>query len=321
MLNKIEKKILAGGGITFDEALALTRFKGEDILDLVSAGNRVARHFKGNSLEICSIINARSHGCSEDCSFCAQSYRYNAGVRPYPMTAPEKILEQAISMEKAGAGSFSIVTSGRGISEGDLDKVISALILLKKETGLKLCASLGIIDERKALLLKEAGLSMYHHNLESPSTFFPWVCTTHTFEERVNTVKAAQKAGLRVCSGGIVGLGETPAQRVELAFAILDLGVDSVPVNFLHPIAGTPLEHREPPLPLACLQTLAIFRLVLPQSVIRLCGGRKEGLRSLQPLAFMAGANGVMIGDYLTTKGEDLKRDFQLFADLGLVPR
>lgn len=318
MLNEIGNRIMGGGDITEDEALLLTRLKGMEILDLISLGNRIIRHFRGNRLEICSIINAKSGNCSEDCRFCAQSSRHKTGARVFPMASPGDILEQAIAMEKAGARRFSLVTSGRGITDRDLEKALLAFELLKEETGLDLCASFGIIDENKALLLKKAGVTMYHHNLETAPRHFSRVCSTHTYQDRVSTIKAAQKAGLRVCAGGIIGLGETPAQRVELAFEIRRLGVDSVPINFLNPIGGTPLEDFIPPHPLESLQTLAIFRLIAPQSVIRLCGGRKEGLRGLQALAFMAGADGVMIGDYLTTRGEELNNDFKMFADLGL---
>ncbi|HBV95582.1 MAG: biotin synthase [Peptococcaceae bacterium BICA1-7] len=318
MLNQIENRLLGGGDLTEEEALLLTRLKSMEILDLISVGNRVTRHFRGNRLEICSIINARSGNCSEDCVFCAQSSRHKTGARVYPMASPGDVLKQARAMERSGAKKFSLVASGRGISDRDLEKALLAFELIKRETGLELCASFGIIDENKAMLLKEAGVTMYHHNLETAPSHFSRICSTHTYQDRVNTIKAAQKAGLRVCSGGIIGLGETPAQRVELAFEIKRLGVDSVPINFLNPIGGTPLEGFAPPVPLESLQTLAIFRLIAPRSVIRLCGGRKEGLSGLQALAFMAGADGVMIGDYLTTRGEELNNDFKMFADLGL---
>lgn len=318
MLHEIYNKILEGGDITEDEAFFLTRIKGTEILDLISAANRITRHFRGDRLEICSIVNAKSGNCSEDCSFCAQSSRYKTGAKIYPMAAPREILDQALAMERWGAKRFSLVTSGKGISDRDLEAVLVTLDLLKRNTGLQLCASLGIIDENKALLLKQAGLTMYHHNLEAAPSFFSQICSTHTYEDRVSTILAARKAGIGVCSGGIIGLGESPLQRVELAFEIRRLGVESIPVNFLSPIRGTPLEDSKSPLPLICLQTLAIFRLIMPKSVIRLCGGRKDGLRELQALAFMAGADGVMIGDYLTTRGEELIKDFRMFADLGL---
>ncbi|MFZ5634750.1 MAG: biotin synthase BioB [Bacillota bacterium] len=318
MLREIEERILNGDCITGEEALRLTELREQEIYELIFVSNRVTRHYRGLKLELCSIINARSGNCSEDCKFCAQSARYDTGAKAYPMVSPEETLRQAMIMEKAGAKRFSLVTSGRGISDCDLETVLVAIGLLRRETGLNLCASLGIIDEKKALMLKEAGVSMYHHNLETAPSYFSRICTTHSYGDRVETIKAARRAGLRVCAGGIIGLGESFSQRVELALEIRRLGVDSVPVNFLNPIRGTPLGNSPIPPPLSLLHALAIFRLILPGSVIRLCGGRREGLRDLQALALMAGADGVMIGDYLTTKGEDLSKDMQMFADLGL---
>jgi len=316
MLKQIEQRLLAGGNITRDQAGALMNLKGLEILDLISVSNRVTRRIRGAEIELCSIINARSGNCSEDCGFCAQSSRFATGAESYPVISPEEALRHAAVMEQAGAQRFSLVTSGRGIPERDFEKALSIFDLLKRETGLRLCASLGIIDEEKALALKKAGVTMYHHNLETCREFFPRICSTHTYDDRVKTIRSAKKAGLRVCSGGIAGLGETLGQRTDLAFEIRDLGVDSVPINFLTPIRGTPREKVSPLPPMELLHTLAIFRLVLPKALIRLCGGRAN-LRSLQPLAFMAGADGVMIGNYLTTKGQDLQNDLQMLADLG----
>ncbi|MFZ5643711.1 MAG: biotin synthase BioB [Bacillota bacterium] len=318
MLKQIEQRLLAGENITRDMAEGLSNLKGMEVLELISISNRVTRQFRGAEMELCSIINARSGSCSEDCSFCAQSSRFATGSDSYPMISPGKALKHAAAMERAGAKRFSLVTSGRGISDRDFEKALVIFALLKRETGLRLCASFGIIDDNKALALKKAGVTMYHHNLETPRQFFPQICSTHTYDDRIKTISSAKKAGLRVCSGGIAGLGETLRQRIDLAFEIRDLGVDSVPVNFLTPIRGTPLENKSPLPPLELLHTLAIFRLVLPKAQIRLCGGRSN-LRSLQPLAFMAGADGVMIGNYLTTKGEDLQNDLRMLSDLGFL--
>lgn len=319
MIYEIVQKVINGEKLSRDEAISLTEIDDGYIPELLSMSNRVARHYRGHRLELCSIMNARSGKCSEDCKFCAQSGAYDTGAKIYSMAGTEEILKQAAVMEKAGAKRFSLVTSGRGISERDLDTVLEALALLKRKTGLELCASLGLIDEKKARMLKAAGLSMYHHNLETAPDFYPRICTTHTYQDRVDTINAAKRAGLRVCAGGIIGMGETFAHRVEMALEIRRLGVDSVPVNFLNPIPGTPFQDILPPTPLDLLHTLAVFRLILPEAVIRLCGGRKTGLRRLQPLAFMAGADGVMIGDYLTTMGEDLEQDIQMFQDMGFT--
>ncbi|MFZ5596948.1 MAG: biotin synthase BioB [Bacillota bacterium] len=317
MLFEAKTGILTDQGISKEKAYELTYLKGPEILDLLSASGSMARKTRGNRVETCAIVNARSGGCSEDCRFCSQSSRYETKAPVYPFLSPENILRQAIYMEAAGAKRFSLVTSGRGISDRDFDTALATFALLKRETGLKLCSSFGIINEEKAVMLKQAGVEMYHHNLEASSGYFPLTCTTHSHQDRINTIKTARKAGLRICAGGIMGIGETFGQRVDLAFEIRDLGIDSVPVNFLKPIKGTPLENTPPVPPLTLLQILAIFRLIMPGAVIRLCGGR-QNLGALQPLAFMAGADGVMIGNYLTTKGEDIKKDMQMLADLGL---
>lgn len=317
MLETIKEKITSGLPIDRGEAFNLNQLKGKKIYELITLAGGVTRQsFSGNEVDLCSIINARSGSCSENCAFCAQSAHHNTAVQTYPMLQPDKILRTAIKVEESGVKRFSIVTSGRGISDRDLETVLETLARLRRETDLSLCASLGIINENQANMLVEAGLSSYHHNLETCSDYFKWICTTHTFEERVQTIKNAQKAGLRVCAGGILGLGESPRHQVEMAFELHELNIDSVPLNFLNPIPGTPLQCQGALSPLQILRAIAVFRLILPGAVIRLCGGRKEGLRRLQPLAFLAGANGLMVGDYLTTHGCDIQEDFQMLRDL-----
>lgn len=319
MLKTLENKITGAMPISTQEAYDLSQLDGTEIYDLIALAGRVTRRsFPENGVELCSIINAKSGHCSEDCAFCAQSAYHNTGVKTYPLLQPEEILRSAIKVEKSGVKRFSIVTSGRGISDRDLDSVLETLRLLRRETNLKLCASLGIITERQAAMLAEAGLSTYHHNLETAPGYFNKICTTHTYQDRVQTIMAAKKAGLQVCSGGILGLGESPQQQVELALELRKLDINSVPLNFLNPIAGTPLQNRAVLPPLKLLKAVAIFRLVLPRAVLRLCGGRKEGLRRLQPLGFLAGANGLMVGNYLTTSGEELQEDLQMLHDLAL---
>lgn len=315
---ELENRIVHGGEITAREAYQLAELRGDDLYDLLALSGRITRRFGGNRVELCSIINARSGRCSEDCAFCAQSARHRTSAAVYPLLPAEDILRQAVAMEQAGVHKFSLVTSGRGISGRDLEKVLETIRLLRGETGLHICASLGIIGEPEAVMLKEAGLTTYHHNLESAASFYPRICTTHAFEDRVATIKAAARAGLRVCAGGIAGMGESMARRVELALTLRELGVDSVPLNFLNPIPGTPLEGVVTPRPLELLHVVAIFRLVLPRAVLRLCGGRREALRGTQALALTAGINGLMVGDYLTTRGGALAEDLQLLRDLGL---
>lgn len=318
MFEELAGKIFEGIPVGRDEAVRLIQMQGPRVYDLLALGGRIARHYGGNQVELCSIVNARSGRCSEDCAFCAQSARYRTGAVEYPLLEPEEILRRALRVQEAGVRRFSIVTSGRGISGRDLDGVLEAIRLLRRETDLSLCASLGIIGEREARMLREAGLTTYHHNLETAPGYFQKICSTHTYRERVETIVAARRAGLRVCAGGIIGLGESPAQRVELALELRRLSVDSVPLNILNPIPGTPLAGRERLPVLEVLKTIAVFRLLLPGAVLRLCGGRREGLRGAQALALMVGANGLMVGDYLTTRGELLERDLQMLVDLGL---
>jgi biotin synthase len=275
-------------------------------------------HHHGQGIRLCAIVNAKSGRCAEDCAFCAQSAHHRTRIETYALMEPRQILHKAQEAEAMGAGRFSIVTSGKALTENELAKVVQALRLLKKETGLRLCASLGMLAEEDAHQLKEAGLNRYHHNLETAPSFFPQICTTHRYEEDLDTLRCAREAGLEVCSGGIFGLGESPAQRVELAYTLREMEVDSVALNFLNPIPGTPLEGTETLTPLEILQSVALFRFILPGKDIRICGGREVGLRDLHPLVIWAGANGIMIGNYLTTKGRDHQADLQMIGDLGM---
>jgi biotin synthase len=232
--------------------------------------------------------------------------------------APKQVLESARKAAAMGAKHFSIVTSGTSVEGKDLKRVVETLVLLKKETDLYLCGSLGIITRDTADRLKESGLSRYHHNLETAPSFFSEICTTHSYEDDVNTLRYAKEAGLELCSGGIFGLGESPEQRLELAYTLKQAGINSVALNFLNPVPGTPLQKTKPLRPLELLKSVALFRFILPRKDIRICGGREYGLRDLNPLVLWAGANGIMVGDYLTTKGRDYQADLQMIRDLGL---
>jgi biotin synthase len=231
----------------------------------------------------------------------------------------DKIVSSASDAAANGSSCFGIVTSGTGISDGEeLNRICRAVARIRNETGISPSCSLGIIDAGTAAILKEAGVETYHHNLETAGSFFPNICTTHDYREDMETVRAAKKAGLKVCSGGILGLGESAAQRVELAVTLRDLEVDSVPLNFLNPIQGTPLEKADFITPLQCLAAIAIFRFMLPRARISVCGGREANLRDLQSWIFMAGASGTMIGNYLTTTGRPPEQDWQMLKDLNL---
>jgi len=318
VFNEIKKRVLQGNELSFQEAMYLADLQGRQLHQLVAlAGEITARH-GGNNIDLCSIINAKSGNCSEDCKFCAQSARYHTGIKNYRLLDLEIIVAAAQEAEARGINRFSLVTSGRELSEEDFNRVLTIYQNLYKKTKLKLCTSLGLLDTARAFRLKEAGVSMVHHNLETCRSFFPQICTSHTYEQRVNTIKAAQQAGLKVCSGGIISIGETMAQRLELAYELKELRVDSVPVNILHPIPGTPLENQQIIPPEEIIKTICLFRLILPGVLLRFAGGRKEALGELRGLGFLAGINGAIMGDFLTTPGDEFDKDIQLIKSLGL---
>jgi biotin synthase len=318
LVYSVGRRVLEGGEITPDEALKLIGLEREDVYDLLLAARKVCRRFKGSEVFFCSIVNAKSGLCPEDCAFCAQSVHASANIETFPMREPEYILNEAQAAASAGAHEFSIVTSGKDTNQRDLDSICEAVERMRDQNSLVRCASLGILSDEKAARLKEAGLQSYHHNLETSRRFFPQICSTHEYEESVETVRIAKSHGFSVCCGGLFGMGETDADRVELAFTLKELDVDSVPLNFLNPIPGTPLENQPSLPPLKILSIIAAYRLVLPRKNILVCGGREVSLRDLQPLMFLAGANGTMLGHYLTTKGRSPEEDLQMIADLGL---
>ena len=318
-ISTVTDRIINGGEISEDEALRLSMVSGTDRYALFMAASQVKEHFVGSRVSLCSIINAKSGRCAENCAFCAQSSHHSSDVPVYPLIDEESLVAGAHAAEKCGSICYGIVTSGTGINPGDeLDRICNALKRIRMETSIPPSCSLGILDNETAQKLKEAGADTYHHNLETSRSFFPQICTTHNYEEDVATIKAAKSAGMKVCSGGIFGLGETPAQRIEMAVTLKELEVDSVPLNFLNPIAGTRLENASNISPQECLVTIALYRLLLPDKMITVCGGREKNLRDLQSWLFFAGASGTMIGNYLTTTGRNTDDDWQMLRDLEL---
>ncbi len=304
---------------SFKEALDLFSPEGESLWGLVARASSLREKAFGKRVHLCAILNAKSGGCSEDCAFCAQSGRHRARVHRYPLVSAERALEAAREALSWGVRCFSLVTSGKAVSGSrEKTRLLRTVESIRSQTGLQVAASLGFVEPAFLRDLRAAGLSTYHHNLETAPSFFPKICSTHTFDQKLRTIGAAREAGLTVCSGAIFGLGESPAQRAELALLLRDLGVDRVPVNFLHPIPGTPLENRHPPTPLEALRVLSALRILLPDRDILVCGGRESSLRTLQPLLFPAGANGLMVGNYLTTAGPGFERDRRMLEDLGL---
>ena len=298
-----------GGSISREEALELIR---APLDDLIFEADGLRRQSFGNTVDLCAIVNARSGLCAEDCKFCAQSARYRTGAAVYPMLDKEEILTRAHQAKEMGAGYFGVVTSGGRLGDDEARIVCDIIRILRDESGVVPCASLGELDDAMARALKEAGLTRYHHNLECSERFFPNVCTTHKWRDRVRTVAAAKGAGLEVCAGGIFGLGETWEDRVDLALALRDLEADSVPLNFLMPISGTPYQSQPPLSAEDALRIIALFRLMLPGVRIRIGGGREHVLGESQSKIFFAGANGMMIGDYLTAKGRKPEDDLRM---------
>ena len=318
---ELAKKIINGEQVPFKTALALINTSDADTFLLLAAANEIKNHFKGNKVKLCAIVNAKSGKCSENCSFCAQSSHHKTGAQAYPLMAPDEMVKAAKSSEKdMKATCFSIVTSGKSVfSENEMLAIGSAVGTISSETDLNRCVSLGTLSGQQIRELKSRGLKRLHHNLESAESFFDNICTTHTYKERLDTIKSAKSEGLEVCSGGIFGLGESLEQRVELAITLSELGVESVPINILNPIAGTPAAaHFIPVKPLEALRLVATYRFILPKADIGIFGGREKTLRELQPLMFIAGANVTLVGNYLTTKGQDASRDLQMISDLGL---
>jgi biotin synthase len=317
-LSQAVQKIIDHGTITSQEALEISTAYGADLADLFAASTRVRRHFRGNAVDICSIVNAKSGACSEDCSYCAQSVHHATGAPVYPLISVNRMSEAAESAKKNGAKRFCIVTSGRGIdSKDDLDTIAQGIRRVK-EIGLAPCATLGTLTREQLEHLKDAGLNRYHHNIETSRDYFPRICTTHSFDERLEVLRNARSIGLSACSGGILGMGESMEDRIKMAFTLREIDVDSVPINFLMPIMGTPLEHAANIAPLEALRAIALFRLILPEKEIRVCAGRGMALGQLHPLIFLAGADGFMIGNYLTTTGLNPEDDLKMIRDLGL---
>lgn len=317
-INFLGEKVLAGENITPSEAKRLLNVGHEDLVDLMAAAHRVRHHFMGDEVEFCTIINAKSGRCSEDCKFCAQSAHYQGECDIYPLLAADTIVQAAKDAETKGIPRFSIVTSGKRLGEKDFERVVECVERIRAETAVQVDCSLGMLSANEALALKQAGVDRYHHNLETSPDFFEKICTTHAFAEKLDTLHLMQENGFSLCSGGILGLGETPSQWIDMVFLLRDLSVDAIPVNILDPRPGTPLGKGSPPPPLEILKIIAIMRLIVPDRHIKLAGGREVNLRDLQGMAFLSGATGMIVGGYLTTGGRSVDADHQMIRDLEL---
>jgi biotin synthase len=305
--------------ISREEALRLGELTAPaDIEALVERAWEVRQERFGDSTDMCSLVNAKSGGCAEDCGFCAQSRYAEAETPLHAMMEPEQILEHARAAEAAGAHRFCMVTQGQGLSKRDFAKVLEGARLVAEQTNLKRCASIGHMSVDRAKALREAGIQRVHHNVETSRSYYPEVSSTVRYEGRIRTIQAVKEAGLETCVGGILNLGESAEQRVEMAFELTEVDPDSVPINMLNPRPGTKFGERDFMDPWDAVKWIAIFRLILPRALFRLCGGRVENLAELQPLAIKAGVNGVMMGNFLTTLGNSPEQDREMFEDLGL---
>lgn len=304
---------------TRDEALRIAHVTEEDAMLLFHYAKQIREHFRGSTVSLCSIVNAKSGACSEDCTFCAQSAHFKTGSPVYALMDPEEVVARAKVAKQDGAEAFGIVISGYGIKkQSELEAIGNMVRRVRDEVDIEVHGSFGICSKEALDYLRECGVTMLNHNLETSERHYPEICTTHTFEDRLWTIRNAKAAGMKTCSGGIFGMSEKLADRVDMAFSLRALDVDVIPLNFLHPIEGTPLDVVNPLPPLQCLLTVALYRFVLPRKEIKICGGREKNLRDLQSLIFAAGADSMMIGNYLTTAGREPETDYQMMRDLGL---
>jgi biotin synthase len=308
--------VLAGRDVTEDEALAMLGAPDDALLDLLAAAFRIRRRYFGREVQLYYLINAKSGLCPEDCGYCSQSRVSSAPIQRYPWVDRDTLLAGARQAAEWKACTYCIVASGRGPTDRELDRVVDVIREIKETMPLRICCCFGILSEGQAERLQAAGVDRFNHNLNTGEEFHPNICSTHTYADRVRTVERIKAAGISPCSGGIVGMGESDRQVVALAMALRDLEVESIPVNFLHPVPGTPLEGVSRLTPQACLKTLCMFRFVNPTREIRIAGGRELNLRSLQPLGLYA-ANSIFIGDYLTTAGQAAEADFRMIEDMG----
>lgn len=313
---KLAHEVIVGKEITDEEALRILTCDDDEILLLLQGAFTIRKHYYGKKVKLNMIINAKSGYCPEDCGYCSQSSISSAPIEKYPFLSKEEILEGAKRAFELKAGTYCIVASGRGPTNRDVHTVTEAVREIKEMYGLKVCACLGIIKDHQATELKDAGVDRYNHNLNTSKEHHDFITTTHTYQDRVDTVEKIKQSGISPCSGAIIGMKESKEDVISLARSLRELDADSIPVNFLHAIKGTKLEGVNELNPRYCLKVLALFRFINPTKEIRISGGREVNLRSLQPLGLYA-ANSIFIGDYLTTEGQETNSDHQMLEDLG----
>ena len=312
-------KVLAGQLLQRDEIVALSSISGEHFDDLLYWANEIRKSNFGNSVKMCSIVPGRLGGCSQDCAFCAQSLHYDTAVDKTPkVLSDDEIMAAATEAKKTGVPNFGIVHSGKKVDAAELDRLIALTQRIKSELGLGVCMGLGILSDEDMQRLADAGVVRFNHNLETSERHFADIVSTHKYADRVKTIEAGLKAGMGVCAGGIFGIGETEDDRIDMALELRRLGVDMVPMNFLHPIDGTPLGNAEKLPPREILRIVALYRFILPKTHLKVAGGRVLNLRDVQSWIFQAGCTAILSGNYLTTAGRSVQDDLQMLEDLGL---
>jgi biotin synthase len=309
--------VLSGKDISFEDAEKL--LCSNDLYTLAHCSNTITRRFNGDVVDVETLVNAKSGGCPEDCSFCAQSSWYNTGINKYPLLSQETILEQAQKAKEIGANSFCLVCAYRSAPEKEFEQICKTIFEIKNKVMIDVNVSLGFITHERARRLKSLGVKRYNHNLETSESYFSKICKTHDFYDRVNTAKIVKEEGLELCCGGIIGMGESTRQRLELAFSIKSLQPDEVPINILIARRGTPLENSNPLDPMGAIKTIAIWRFIMPKTILKIAGGREIHLKDKERIALKAGANGIITGGYLTTGGNNSTMDIAMIKEIGLL--
>ena len=312
----LANRVLGGQPITHEQAIAILRSTDDQLLDLVSSAYRIRHKYFGKTVQLYFLMNAKSGLCPEDCNYCSQSKISDAPIPKYNILSRDKLLDGARLAAERQSKTYCIVISGRAPNEREMKAVETIVPQIKEQYGLNICACLGLLNEDQAKRLKAAGVDKVNHNLNTSREYYSQICTTHTFDDRVETLKNVRNAGMELCSGGIIGMGEKHEDIVAMAFELSDLAVESIPLNFLHSIDGTPLERKEYLNPRDCLRALCMFRFVNPKSELRIAGGRERHLRSMQPLGLYI-ANSIFVGDYLTTEGQPPQEDYEMIKDMG----